>query len=1040
MIRGSNVRLWRTLAAIAALWAAPALGEPAPIIAPAAPWVLQVELPAPSPAQADKPIQTLLVTAQSRYGEATEHYAELATRIQNAQGLAGMGSITLPWQPERGELIVNKVNIIRDGKVIDLLAAGQTFTVLRRENNLESAMLTGVLTAVMQPEGIQVGDILDVAFTIRERHGALPLRGENFFFLPSDEPVRRLLYRQVWSDADPMRWRGTEEMAKPRIAKTRWGTELVLDLTDPVGPKPPQGAPPRFMIPTFLELSQYRDWSEISRLMAPAYAAARTIGPDSLLRAEIARIAAASEDPRKRALAALRLVQDKIRYLALVMGEGGLVPASADQTWTRKFGDCKGKTATLLALLDGLGIEAEPVAVSSAFGPALVDHLPRVSLFDHVIVRARIDGRSLWLDGTRQGDRTAEDISSYPFGSGLPLRTAGAALEPFPLTPPGTPLQQTDILYDASKGFDNEVIVSGTILFRGETATLWRIALARQGEADIRDALKSQVPNVPDEDVEIVSVTPDEEANIFSFAFKAKTRMAWARAPSSNAIRVKFSNNVISWEPGFDREDGSDKTAPFALPFPSYYASRETMILPAHGAGYRIEATNFDREVAGTRIARTVTLEDGKAVAVSTFRRLRNEIGASEAGAAATALAAINADTAYVRSPENYASAGPGTPAAPAAEPRKASDFVSRGYDLLRAEKPGAALADFDRAAAMEPAWSRPVAGRGVALITENKLADAEAALARAAALNESDADVHQGYGMLNLRRSRPLEAERSFNRAIELRADGAEAYAGRSAALAQQGRLREALSDIAKAFELDPRDAATAAELARLEAAVGEQEPALTAIDNAIRLAPASMAYIRYRGDMLARFGKRAEAVEAYGKALALVEEQLRHPGDSSVARLTGQKVALLGLQGRHPEAIAAASAQLARFPDNVTMLAIRCRARANAMLDLQEAARDCERAVQFDPGDPSAVEMRAFLRLRMGQYAGAIADYEKVLAMTPLDASALYGRGIARLRSSDKEGGERDLGNARRLNLDVETQYRAVGITPSAQPAASN
>src|SRR5207245_7674926 len=43
---------------------------------------------------------------------------------------------------------------------------------------------------------------------------------------------------------------------------------------------------------------------------------------------------------------------------------GGLVPASAETTWSRRFGDCKAKTALLLAILHEFGIEAEPVARS----------------------------------------------------------------------------------------------------------------------------------------------------------------------------------------------------------------------------------------------------------------------------------------------------------------------------------------------------------------------------------------------------------------------------------------------------------------------------------------------------------------------------------------------------------------------------------------------------------------------------------------------------------------------------------------------------
>ena len=66
--------------------------------------------------------------------------------------------------------------------------------------------------------------------------------------------------------------------------------------------------------------------------------------------------------------AALALVQDQVRYVFLGMNEGALVPADAEETWTRRFGDCKGKSALLVALLRALDIDAEPVAVNALAG------------------------------------------------------------------------------------------------------------------------------------------------------------------------------------------------------------------------------------------------------------------------------------------------------------------------------------------------------------------------------------------------------------------------------------------------------------------------------------------------------------------------------------------------------------------------------------------------------------------------------------------------------------------------------------------------
>src|SRR5206468_2838749 len=79
------------------------------------------------------------------------------------------------------------------------------------------------------------------------------------------------------------------------------------------GPEIPDHAPGRYLVPARIEISGYRDWAEIGQMMAPLYETAVQLAPDSPLQAEIARIAALGPDPRKRAMAALQLVQDKVR-------------------------------------------------------------------------------------------------------------------------------------------------------------------------------------------------------------------------------------------------------------------------------------------------------------------------------------------------------------------------------------------------------------------------------------------------------------------------------------------------------------------------------------------------------------------------------------------------------------------------------------------------------------------------------------------------------------------------------------------------------
>ena len=316
----------------------------------------------------------------------------------------------LEWDPQTDTPIVHKLHIIRGDQVIDALAGGKTFTVLRREKNLEIAMLDGRLTATLQLEGLRVGDIVDLATTVRRHEPALQGRSENFNIMSRPGVIGRFHVRDIWPASKPMRWRATDGIGAPTVVQSANGSELVVDLADVEAPQPPRDAPGRFNDTGLLEASQFSSWSEVSGLMAPFYAKASTLAPDSPLRAEVAKIKAGTADPKARALAALRLVEEQVRYVFLGMNNGGFVPADADTTWTRRFGDCKGKTALLLALLKALDIDAEPALVNTASGDALSETLPALEVFDHILVRAQIAGRTYWLDGTRLGDRDLDRI------------------------------------------------------------------------------------------------------------------------------------------------------------------------------------------------------------------------------------------------------------------------------------------------------------------------------------------------------------------------------------------------------------------------------------------------------------------------------------------------------------------------------------------------------------------------------------------------------------------------------------------------------
>ena len=147
------------------------------LFGPAPAWVVPVAMPATPAKSGEAPIRVLLNDEQIwvERGRSSK-YSRLALALVTAQGLAA-GNVAFAWNPQTDTITVHKLEIRRGPTVIDVLKSGQTFTIVRREANLESATLDGNLTASIQPEGLEVGDIVELAMTVTHVD---PVLGDHF--------------------------------------------------------------------------------------------------------------------------------------------------------------------------------------------------------------------------------------------------------------------------------------------------------------------------------------------------------------------------------------------------------------------------------------------------------------------------------------------------------------------------------------------------------------------------------------------------------------------------------------------------------------------------------------------------------------------------------------------------------------------------------------------------------------------------------------------------------------------------------------------
>lgn len=623
-------------------------------IAPPPAWVTRPQAPPVAPAgRAPEAIRAIVNDLQVRVDRGVvESYHRTMVEVGTPEGLPALSTLSLGWRPDVESLTVHWLRIVRGGQIIDLLAGGPGFTVLRRETNLERAMLDGALTAAIQPEGLQVGDRLDLAATIVQRDPALAALAEYTSPPLLFAPVDQLRVRVSWPRALPLRTRLGR--ALPKAVRGGDATTATLEIaTAPVvAVKFPRGAPARFADISAIELTAADDWTPVVAVMRPLFATAARIAPSGPLAGEVAKIAAASTDPVARTEAALRLVEDRVRYVYLGMNQGNYLPASADETWRRRFGDCKAKTALLVAVLTALGVDAVPALASTTRGDGLDGRLPLATQFDHVIVRVTIAGRAHWLDGTRSGDRALSGLETPNVHWALPLDGA-ATLVRLVATAPSTPYESRSLDLDASQGLDHSAAARAEHIYRGDAAVGTRLAFAgipaTNRDQALREFWRGHYDWIA---IDTVVARFDEDRRETVLTMTGKANMGWRGWAGGNRRRYRADGGAIGYRPNFDRVPESDARAPFANDFPAFVEARETVVLP--GTGFTVVGADVDRTIAGVAYRRRAAIDGRVFTVTASTKTLAAEFTAVQATDAAEPLRVLADDPVYLLAPVAY--------------------------------------------------------------------------------------------------------------------------------------------------------------------------------------------------------------------------------------------------------------------------------------------------------------------------------------------------------------------------------------------------
>ncbi len=172
---------------------------------------------------------------------------------------------------------------------------------------------------------------------------------------------------------------------------------------------------------------------------------------------------------QKDKIKALYYYVQTIRYIAIELGIGGIIPNTPEIIFKRKYGDCKDKSILLLSLLKSLNIKANPVLVLTSDEGKIDPSFPSWN-FNHMIVKATVNKKEYWMDPTVEHCRLGALPYQCQSDNVLVLNSDGTS-----------EIERTP----ASTSTDNEKLITEKINVKNANNATFDISIVYKGEFNL---------------------------------------------------------------------------------------------------------------------------------------------------------------------------------------------------------------------------------------------------------------------------------------------------------------------------------------------------------------------------------------------------------------------------------------------------------------------------------------------------------------------------------------------------------------------------
>ena len=337
----------------------------------------------------------LLKNMQYEVGK-SEAFFHMAYKIHNENGVQNASELRFDFDPNFEKLFVHKIVIWRNGTPIDKLVIDD-FKVIQREKQLEKNIYDESLSAILFMTDIRVGDIIEYSYSIKGTNPVFKGKFFRSFNLQSFEPIDELFIRVISPSDRTLHYKTVNSSEKPLVKTVGNKTYYTWHKRNIPAISVDDDTPSWFNPYPTAYLSEFSSWEEIVDWATPLFEV-ENISPE--LSAKIDSLKAQYTKPEERIEAAVKFVQNDIRYMGIETGISGYKPFPPSQVFKQRYGDCKDKSLLLATILNNLGIEANPALVNTIYADKIKDWLPSPYAFNHCIVQVKFKGEEFWYDPT----------------------------------------------------------------------------------------------------------------------------------------------------------------------------------------------------------------------------------------------------------------------------------------------------------------------------------------------------------------------------------------------------------------------------------------------------------------------------------------------------------------------------------------------------------------------------------------------------------------------------------------------------------------